>query len=245
MTEGPAISGPLAFDIQGLKRSFGNHQALRGVDVQVAPGECLVIFGPNGAGKTTLVKVLATIMRPSSGKVLVDGIDLKENAEGVRRRIGVVTHQTFLYGSLTGYENLEFYGRLFDVPDHKSRIHEVVAQVGMTSRLHDRVNTLSRGMQQRFSIARAVLHRPDIMLLDEPESGLDQEAISLLWELMRVQGGERRTIILITHSLERGLELCDRLVILDRGNVVYENWGRALDVAGLKEAYRTRTGVGA
>lgn len=242
---GGAASQALAFDVQGLTRSFGQHKALRGIDLKVEPEECLVVFGPNGAGKTTLVKILATIMRASSGRILVAGLDLKADAEDIRRRIGVVTHQTFLYSNLTAYENLEFYSRLYDVPARRERIEEVVSQVGMTSRLHDRVGTLSRGMQQRISIARAVLHKPDIMLLDEPEAGLDQEAVSLLWKILRTGGEGRRTMLLTTHSLERGLELCDRFVILDRGSIVYQNSGDALDTAGLREAYYLHTGVGA
>ncbi len=233
-----------AFDIRGLKRSFGHVQALKGVDLRVDHGECLAILGPNGAGKTTMIKVLATVMRPSGGEVLVDGLDLRGRAEDIRRRIGVVTHQTFLYSNLTAFENLEFYSRLYDVPDHKQRIREVVAQVGMTSRINDRVGTLSQGMQQRISIARSVLHQPDIMLLDEPESGLDQEAVSLLWETLRGDRQRRRTILLITHSLERSLDVCDRLIILDRGQVVYQNNRAALDAAGLRDAYRQNTGVG-
>ncbi len=232
-----------ALDIKGLKRSFGHFQALKGIDLCVDRGECLAIFGPNGAGKTTMIKVLATVMRPSGGEVLVDGLDLRSHAEDIRRRIGVVTHQTFLYANLTAYENLDFYSKLYDVPDRKQRIHEVVAQVGMTSRIRDRVGTFSRGMQQRISIARAVLHQPDIMLLDEPESGLDQEAVSLLWETLRGDGRRLRTILLITHSLERGLEVCDRVVILDKGRLVYQSSRAALDDAGLRDAYRQNTGV--
>lgn len=233
-----------AFDIHGLKRSFGHVQALKGVDLRVDHGECLAILGPNGAGKTTLLKVLATVMRPSGGEVLVDGMDLRSHAEDIRRRIGVVTHQTFLYANLTAYENLDFYSKLYDVTNRKERIHEVIAQVGMTSRINDRVGTFSRGMQQRISIARSVLHQPDIMLLDEPESGLDQEAVSLLWETLRGDRQQRRTILLITHSLERSLDVCDRLIILDRGQVVYQNNRAALDAAGLRDAYRQNTGVG-
>ncbi len=228
-------------ETQGLTKSFGNHLALRGVDLKVGQGESVVIFGPNGAGKTTLIKVLATIMNPSSGKVLVDGLNLKNNAEDIRRRIGVVTHQTFLYSNLTTYENLEFYSRMYDVPQRKERIHEVVAMVGMMSRLHDRVGTLSRGMQQRLSIARSLLHKPAIMLLDEPETGLDQQAISMLWEALQTEG--KSTVILTTHNLERGLELGERLLILDRGKIVYEGSKQSLDLAGLKQAYQHSTRV--
>ena len=149
-----AVSQLCTIEVQGLTKSFGNHPALRGVDLEVKPGESVVIFGPNGAGKTTLIKILATIMNPSSGKVLIGGLDFKKNAEEIRRSIGVVTHQTFLYNNLTAHENLEFYCRMYDVPKVKERISEVAAMVGMISRLHDQVGTLSRGMQQRISIAR-------------------------------------------------------------------------------------------
>ena len=234
-----------AIDLQGVTKSFGNHLALRGVDLKVKPGESVVIFGPNGAGKTTLLKVLATIMNPSSGKILIDGFDPKNNAEEIRRRIGVISHQTFLYSNLTAYENLEFYSRMYDVPGAKERIREVVAMVEMTSRLHDRVGTLSRGMQQRLSIARSLLHKPAIMLLDEPETGLDQQAISIFREALQAEGDRKRTIVLTTHSLERGLEMGDRLLILVRGRFVYERSTEALDLASLKEAYYNSTRVSA
>ena len=238
-------SRALALDIQGLTRSFGHHRALKGVDLQVEPEECLAVFGPNGAGKTTLIKVLATIMRPSSGQITVDGLELRANAEDIRRRIGVVTHQTFLYANLTAYENLEFYARLYDVPRHKERIQQLAAQVGMTSRLHDRVGTLSRGMQQRVSLARSVLHDPEIMLLDEPEAALDQEVVAMLWEMLRAGRERKRAVLVVTHNLERGLAICDSLVILDRGSVAYQSSHAAMDLAGLKEIYRESTGMGA
>ncbi len=234
-----------AIEVQGLTKSFGHHLALRGIDLQVLPGETVVIFGPNGAGKTTLIKVLATIMNPSSGRVLIDGLDLKNNAEEVRRQIGVVTHQTFLYSNLTAYENLEFYSRMYDIPGIRDRVYEVLALVGMTSRLHDRVSTLSRGMQQRLSIARALLHKPAIMLLDEPETGLDQQATSILWKALQTEGGRKRTTVLTTHNLERGLELCDRLLILNKGKIVYQESTKALDLADLKRVYQDTTRVGA
>lgn len=139
----PAIHTP-AIVVKGLVKSFGSHLALRGVDFQVEPGESVVIFGPNGAGKTTLIKILATIMNPTSGEVLIDGMRSKDSPEKIRRRIGVITHQTFLYPNLTAYENLEFYCRLYDIPNPDKRIREVTATVDMTSRLRDRVGTLSR-----------------------------------------------------------------------------------------------------
>jgi heme exporter protein A len=234
---------PWIIEAEGITKSFGNHLALNGVDFKVRRGESVVIFGPNGAGKTTLIKILATIMNPTSGRLLIEGMSPKDNAEKIRHRLGIITHQTFLYGTLTAYENLEFYSRLYDVPRVQERIHEVAAIVSMTSRLHDRVGTLSRGMQQRLSIARSLLHQPTIMLLDEPETGLDQQAISVLRELLQAAGGEKRTIILTTHNLERGLELSDRLLILARGKIVCESSTKDLDLAGLKETYLQSTGV--
>ncbi len=231
--------------IQGLTKCFGTHLALRGIDLQVGEGESVVIFGPNGAGKTTLIKVLATIMNPSSGKITVDGLDSKNNAEAVRQKIGLVSHQTYLYSNLTAYENLEFYCRMYDVTGCKERIHQVAAMMGMMSRLHDRVATLSRGMQQRLAIARSLLHKPTIMLLDEPETGLDQEAIPLLWQILPTEEGGKRTVILTTHNLERGLQVGDRLLILHQGKIVYEGSRNALDLAGLKEVYQNSTRVGA
>ncbi len=243
MEEPGATSQDWAVKVEGVTKSFSNQLALRGIDLEVRRGESVVLFGPNGAGKTTLIKVLATIMNPSSGRVLIDGLSLKNNAEEIRRRIGVLTHETFLYNNLTAYENLEFYSRMYDVPGRKERIQEVAAMVGMTSRLHDRVGTLSRGMQQRISIARSLLHRPTIMLLDEPETGLDQQAVSMLWEVLKTGEMGKHTVILTTHNLERGLEVGERLLILDKGKIVYQGSRQGLDLAGLKEVYEHSTRV--
>ncbi|MFC1954644.1 heme ABC exporter ATP-binding protein CcmA [Chloroflexota bacterium] len=232
-----------AVEVRGLVKSFGNKPTLRGIDLDIKQGEPVVIFGPNGAGKTTFIKVLATIMNASSGTVLVDGMDTKEKAEEVRRRIGVVTHQTFLYQNLTASENLEFYCRLYDLTERKKRINEVMDIVGMTSYLHQRVGTLSRGMQQRVTIARSLLHKPDVMLLDEPETGLDQQATSMLWEAMQIDGQKKRTVIYTTHNLERGFEVGERLLILDKGKIVFEEFKKNLDLPALEKAYKSSTMV--
>lgn len=237
----PSTSQSSIIQIEGLTKSFGNNQALRGIDLDVKHGESIAVFGPNGAGKTTLIRVLATVINPSSGRVIIDGLDLKKKADDIRRKIGVVTHQTFLYSNLTAYENLEFYGRLFDVTDRKERICEVVDIMGMTPHLHDRIGTLSHGMQQRLSIARSLLHRPVIMLLDEPETGLDQQAMSLLWNILKTEQGSRPSVIVTTHNLEQGLELGDRFVILNKGKIVYENSKQSLNLDGLKEVYEQST----
>jgi heme exporter protein A len=229
----------IAIEVQKLVKTFDERQALKGIDLTILAGEAVVIFGPNGAGKTTLIKILSTIMNPTSGTVRVDGLNVKEHAEQARAKIGVVGHSTFLYGNLTGYENLDFYRRLYGV--RLGRICEVAEIVGMQSRLHDRINNLSRGMQQRFSIARALLHDPSIMLLDEPETGLDQQAIAFLWSAFRGGESRRRTLVFTTHSLERGLETADRVVILSQGKIVHQTIKESLNLESLKEIYRQKT----
>lgn len=238
-----SVSSSRVIAVRDLSRFFGNRRVLKDIDLDINRGETVVIFGPNGAGKTTLIKILATIMSPSSGHITVNGLDLKENALEIRRLIGIVTHQTFLYGNLTARENLEFYSRLYDIPDRRNRVEELVETVGMTHRLDHRVAIFSRGMQQRLSIARALLHRPSIMLLDEPETGLDQEANDMLWKALRSYEGGAPAIVLTTHSLERGLEQCHRLLILVDGQIAFQ--GSDLGLDELKKIYRQHTGVSA
>jgi heme exporter protein A len=234
---------PPSIQVSRLTKSYGSHQALRGVDLTVKTGERVALFGPNGAGKTTLMKILATISKPTSGSVTVEGVDLKDRPEGVRRHIGLVGHGTFLYGHLSAYENLDFYGRIYDVPRRRERILQVVEQVEMTARLHDRVGSLSRGMQQRVSIARAMLHDPSVMLLDEPETGLDQRSASIVWSALLGSGSRRRTVIMITHNLERGLELSDRIALLVKGRVAHESPTAGMSLERLRELYNAHTGA--
>jgi len=245
MDKPASVFSEFAIQVRGLTKSFGDHPALSGIDLSVRRGESVAIFGPNGAGKTTLIKILAAIMNPSSGEVLIDGLSVKATAHKAQRKIGVVSHHTFLYSNLTAYENLKFYSRMYDITATDERIREAVELVGMTPRLNDQAGTFSRGMQQRLSIARSLIHKPSIMLLDEPETGLDQQAISILWKVMRPGNGEIRTIVFSTHSLERGHELSDRFIILNKGRVVFENTKQGLDIDGLREAYQRTTGAGA
>ena len=235
----PSKSPNIAIEVQKLSKSFDERQALRGIDLKIEAGEAVVIFGPNGAGKTTLLKILSTLMSPTSGSVRIEGLNIKEHPEEARAKIGVVGHTTYLYANLTAFENLDFYRRLYGI--EPARILQVAEIVGMQSRLQDRVSSLSRGMQQRFSIARALLHDPRIMLLDEPETGLDQEAIAFLWSAIRGPEGRRRTLVFTTHSLERGLEIADSVLILSRGKIVHQSAAAALKPQDLKEIYQQKT----
>ena len=243
MDNSDMTSCSFAIETAGLAKSFSSHAALRGIDLKVAGGNTLAILGPNGAGKTTLIKILATIMRPTSGNVLIDGLTLKDDAEKIRSRIGLVAHQSYLYGNLSAYENLEFYSRMYGVLHYKERIGAVLEMVGMTSRRHDRLSTLSRGMQQRLALARALLHNPPILLMDEPETGLDQQALGVMWDILRQTEVQRRTIVFTSHSFERALAVCDELIILERGRVAFSAQGSALNPDDLRQAYQecTRT----
>lgn len=233
----------LAVEVSKLTKSFGDHPALRGVDLRVGVGEKVALLGPNGAGKTTLVKVLSAIIKPTSGRVMVGNEDLKDRPETARRRVGLVAHSTFLYGNLSIFENLDFYARMYDVPRRRSRILEVVEQVEMTDRMDDRVVSLSRGMQQRVSIARAMLHDPEVMLLDEPETGLDQRAIAIVKSVLLDGRRSRRTVIMITHSLERCLDLSERAVILFKGRVAHDFSTKDMTLDELRRIYDRYTGA--
>ncbi len=210
---------------------------LHKLDLRVAWGEFLVLFGANGSGKTTLIRTLATLARSDGGRVQIGGRDPNRDGPLVRRLIGVVTHQPLLYGDLTGAENLRFYGRMFRLPDPEERIQSVARQMGVLGLLHRRVRTLSHGMQKRLSLARAVLHDPPILLLDEPETGLDQEALGYLDALLTGEGGTQRTVLMTTHNLDRGLSVGDRVAILAKGRIVYEEVRGNLDIAGFRGAF--------
>ncbi len=237
-------SSTRVIEVRRLEKSYGEHRALRGIDLEVDRGECLVIFGPNGAGKTTLLKILSTLLKPSAGKVFLEGIDIRSKPVQVRRKISLVSHQTFLADDITVYENLKFYGKMYDVVDLESRIHEVIAWVRLESRLHDRVGTLSRGLQQRVSLARAVLHNPSFLFLDEPEVGLDPRASAMLADALDDISSGHRTVVMTTHNLTRGLELADSVAIIDRGKIIYRASGHELDKANFHQVYDQFTETG-
>ncbi len=237
-------SSTRAIEARGLEKSFGEHRALRGIDLKVNQNESLVIFGPNGAGKTTLLKIMSTLVKPSAGSVWLDGIDIRDKSVQIRHKISLVSHQTFLYDNLTVFENLKFYGKMYDVADLEQRIREVIAWVQLESRLHDRVGTLSRGLQQRASIARAVLHNPSILFLDEPDVGLDPHASVMVRDILGSINSGSRTVVMTTHNLERGLELGDSIVILDRGKIVYQSPRNAISEANFRQIYDRYTETG-
>jgi heme exporter protein A len=233
-----------AIEARQVRKHFGHAVALKGVDFALPQGDFLTLFGPNGAGKTTLVRIFATLAYPSSGDIRIFGQALAEGSSDLRRRIGVVSHKSFLYGALTASQNLLFYARMFDLPDPHRRVEEILERVGLAHRMHDAVGTFSRGLEQRCAIARALIHDPDLLLFDEPFTGLDPEAADQLMGLLHQLHDASRTVLLTSHDLNRGAEMADQIAILAAGTLVYQARRDEFSGADLASVYRTATQKG-
>ena len=234
-----------AIEIKGLSKSFGRTPVLRNLDLHVERGEVLTIIGPNGSGKTTLLKVLSTLTKPDAGLVRVAGFGVARSGQSVRRAIGVVTHDPLFYDDLTGYENLKYYARLFGLGGIDRRIDGVADRLGISSRLHQRAGTMSHGTRKRFSIARALLHEPHILLMDEPESGLDQEALTRLDLIISEASPSDRTVVVTTHNLERATTLGHRMAIMSQGRIGFECSLDTLGVEAARDVYSRFANVAA
>ena len=208
-------------EVRGLNKKFGYKTALRNIDIVLQQGDSLALFGPNGAGKSTLIQVLCSLLRPTSGSVRIAGYEVARDREALHQIIGLVGHQTFLYPHLTAYENLKFYGIMYRLDRLDERIAEVLELVGLSGSVNDTVQNFSRGMQQRLSIGRAILHDPMIIFLDEPCTGLDQQGSEDFIKLMLQFRDQGKTVIMASHQLHLGLELCKRAAILKSGRIVY------------------------
>ncbi|MCD6145152.1 MAG: heme ABC exporter ATP-binding protein CcmA [Methanosarcinales archaeon] len=207
--------------VHNLTKKFGNKTVFTDINFSVKNGDFLTIVGPNGAGKTTLLKIMATLVKATEGTVEIEGFDIKQSPEKVRGIIGVISHNTYLYSELTAVENLKFFGKMYAVPEIDTRLDDALEQTGLEHRKDDRVGTFSRGMKQRLSIARAILHQPSVLLLDEPYTGLDPHASAGLEEVLRTFAGSGITTIMVSHDLDRGLSLCDHIMIMAAGTVKY------------------------
>jgi heme exporter protein A len=206
--------------VRKLVKRFGLKTVLHGLEFQVEAGEFVALLGPNGAGKTTFLRILASLSRPAMGEVRIAGHRLPQQAAAVRHTLGVVSHLPLLYGDLTAEENLRFYGMMYGVPALDRRIAEVLEMVGLAARRRDLVRTFSRGMQQRLAIGRAVLHDPEVMLFDEPHTGLDQDACQMLDNVLREVAARHRTVVMTSHDLARVADLASRFDVLSRGKIV-------------------------
>jgi heme exporter protein A len=236
-----ALTAPL-LQAREVEKWYGPHPAVRGIDFSLDAGEFLTIFGPNGAGKTTLLRMLSGSLRPTRGEISIAGQRMEHGAHGWRRRIGVLSHQTFLYGRLTAGENLRFYGRLYGIEALEPRISEMLEQVGLGRRRDEQVHGFSRGMQQRLALARTLLHDPDLVLLDEPYTGLDPHAAGMLRGVLEHLRDGRRTVVLVTHNLTQGLELADRVVVQAEGRWVSDEPRAAVDAVRFEQVYTSRVG---
>ena len=224
--------------VKKLVKRFGLKAVLRGLDFEVQPGEFVALLGPNGAGKTTFLRILASLSRPSLGKVTIAGYQLPNQAAQVRARLGVVSHLPLLYGDLTAEENLRFYARMYNLPESEVRVTEVLEMVGLETRRRDLVRTFSRGMQQRLAIGRAILHDPDVVLFDEPYTGLDQDASSMLDEVLRNVAVQGRTVVMTSHDLARAEDLATRFDILSRGVITASASRKELKKTNLLAFYK-------
>ena len=224
-SSGKKLRAPEIF-IRELSKYFGRLWALRQVSLAIAPGEFVALLGQNGAGKTTLLRILALLLRPSSGKILFDGVAARDVPEQTKRSIGFVGHNGFLYDELTAAENLRFYARLYGLHPIEERVGFWLERMSLESRADELVRNLSRGMRQRAAIARALLHDPDLLLLDEPFTGLDAHSSQSLMAVLEAFQAEGRTVVVSTHHLEEVLPLATRAVILDKGEAIYNEPNR-------------------
>src|SRR5437764_2369432 len=211
----------LALESEDIRKTFGHFTALGGVNLSVRRGEFLALFGRNGAGKTTFLKIAATLVRHTHGKLRIEGIDIREEPEQARRHIGFLSHNTYLYRDLNPVENLRFFARLYGLKDPEERIQFLLERVGLRRRISDPVRAFSRGLHQRLGIARVMLHDPSLILLDEPYTGLDANAVDVLDRMLDEACGAGKTIILTTHDLDQGLRGASRAAIIDRGKNVF------------------------
>jgi heme exporter protein A len=233
----PMVETDSVLQATELSRAFGRQQAVRGLTFGLAQGEALALFGPNGAGKTTLLRLLAGLLRPSAGRATIDRVDVRSDA-GVRGRVGLISHQSMLYPALTALENVEFAARLHGVDDARNASMRALETIGVANRARSFVRTLSRGMQQRVSIARAIVHAPRVLLLDEPYTGLDASGAASLSELLHGLRGRGATMVVVTHNVGEGLAVASHAGVMLNGRMARFGTATGVDPAGFAREYR-------
>ncbi len=232
-----ATGAPWVLEARGLVRDYGAVRAVAGVDLSLREGEFLTIFGPNGAGKSSLLGMLGGGIRPTAGEVRIRGEPVDHARTGWQHRVGVLSHRGFLYAHLTAEENLRFYGGLYGLPDVAVRAAERLEAVGLAARARTLVRELSHGMRQRLALARALLHDPDVVLLDEPYTGLDPSAAAVLRGVLAGLRDGRRTVVMVTHNLHQGLELATRVAIQVAGRFAWEGAREEVEPGDFEHRY--------
>lgn len=230
----------LALAVTGLSKTYELRPVLRNVSFTLPSGGTLALLGANGAGKTTLLRILATLAKPSTGQVMVLDHDVVRDAAALRHLIGYVGHQPHVYDDLTARENLLFFARMYALRDGAKRADTLLERVGLRTKANERVRTFSRGQTQRLAIARGILHEPRLLLLDEPDTGLDEQASALLDELIAERAAEGFTTLLTTHNIAHGLERSDDTLVLAGGRVAYHGPSRELRAGDVRELYTAR-----
>ena len=224
-----------------VSKSFGSRKVLQALDFHLQPGEIVALVGLNGAGKTSLIRLLSGLSKPETGSIDVDGIPLVNENPEVRARLGVVLHTSMLYNQLTCRENLEFYSQLYDTQANQKRVGEMLELMGLETRANDQTRTLSRGMQQRLSVARALLHDPAYLLMDEVFTGMDQPFVSRFIEIMKQKASAGKGILFSSHDLDRISEVATRMAILHSGNIAFSEPIKDLSSLELVAKYRELT----
>jgi heme ABC exporter ATP-binding subunit CcmA len=224
-------------EITALKKNYDFKPVLRGVDLALEQGQCMALLGANGAGKTTLLRILAGLTEFDAGKARIGGLDINHDAQQARRLVGFVAHQPYLYDELTALENLLFFGRMYAVKRCKERASELLERLGLAKRANERASALSRGQAQRLALARAMLHAPRLLLLDEPDTGLDEGGITLLEALLHEQTGGGGAALFTTHQLEHALRWSDRIGLLNGGRMTYQRATDGLEAGSVRQAY--------
>ncbi|MDF2903776.1 MAG: heme exporter protein CcmA [Bacillus sp. (in: firmicutes)] len=228
-------------EIKKLIKQADNKVILRGIDLSIKKGETVAILGPNGAGKSTLLKVIATLIKPSSGEVNINGMELKKNATEIKKLMGYLPHSSLLYEHYSPLENLVFFGNLYGVKGVEEKAIELVKRVGLSFFLKEPVKNFSRGMIQRIAIARAIVHDPELLLLDEPHTGLDQGAISILNEVIISMKNKGATTLMVTHDFKQAAEICDRIIFIKDGKIVDDFLMKEKEIDLLTEKYQKLT----
>jgi len=225
-----------------LTRRYGRFVALRSVSLTVDAGECLTLFGHNGAGKSTLLNVVAGLTRGYEGDVSLFGTNLRKANDKSRAAIGFLSHETFLYNDLTAIDNLLFYGRLYGIADPQARATELLDRFRLSHKADANVRALSRGMKQRLSLARAIVHEPSLLLLDEPFTGLDESACEMVGRMLRAFTAAGGAAVVTTHDIDRGLGVANSVAVLDRGKIVFEAAAAEVDGVSFRQKYRSVLG---
>ena len=230
---------PAIIEVRNLSKRFGHKQVLRKLNFTVQDGEFVALLGSNGAGKTTLLRILSSLSKANHGEIRIAGFYLPAQSSQVRKKLGVVSHLPLLYGDLSAEENLRFYSRLYGLMEYQIRIDEILKLIGLEKRKKDLVRTFSRGMQQRLAIGRAILHDPEVLLLDEPHTGLDQDAANMLDTLLQQIASRGRTVVMTSHDFPRVANLATRFDVLYKGKIHASKLAKELPKHGLLEYYQS------